>query len=235
MADEGLPNCLDGNYLLAVEMPHERGGRLHYNPHARRWIVSPGFGTHPVYWVTWAGAAIFAARHGARLPSRDEMITQTGVGGLTVTNHGYQAGDTVPVTEPGRGQDEIHHLAGNLQVWCADGPAGDPSIPVSRWMYGAAWNTPGTAGEIHRPRSRHLAGASRGAGIRLVRDRSGQQRPVTAEQAAQALGGWIRSLTGRDRSLRDLDQGLIEAITGLQADRGLRPHVGPGAGKPGRD
>ncbi|MGH3300532.1 MAG: hypothetical protein ACRDOK_02420 [Streptosporangiaceae bacterium] len=29
----------------------------------RRWTVSPGFGTHPVYWVTWIGAAAFVARH----------------------------------------------------------------------------------------------------------------------------------------------------------------------------
>jgi hypothetical protein len=35
MASEGAPNCMDGCYLLAIEMPHERGGRLHYNPHAR--------------------------------------------------------------------------------------------------------------------------------------------------------------------------------------------------------
>jgi hypothetical protein len=110
MADAGLPNCLDGNYLLAVAMPHERGGRLHYNPHARRWTVSPGFGTHPAYWITWTGAAAFTARHGARLPSRAEMIAETGREDLTVTNHGYQAGDTVPVTQPGLSLDEIHHL-----------------------------------------------------------------------------------------------------------------------------
>ena len=90
MADQRLPNCLDGSYLLAVEMPHERGGRLHYNPHARRWIVSPGFGTHPAYWVTWTGAAAFAARHGARLPTRAEMIAETSREDLTVTNHGYR-------------------------------------------------------------------------------------------------------------------------------------------------
>lgn len=116
MASEGLPNCLDGCYLLAIPMPHERGGRLHYNQHARRWTVSPGFGTHPVYWVTWAGAAAFAARHGARLPSRREITVETSREGLTVTNHDYQAGDTVPVTQPGLGPGEIHHLAGNLQV-----------------------------------------------------------------------------------------------------------------------
>jgi hypothetical protein len=42
---------------------------------------------------------------------------------LAVTNHGYQDGDTVPSAEPGRGPGEIHHLVGNLQVWCCDGPA----------------------------------------------------------------------------------------------------------------
>jgi hypothetical protein len=234
MAGEGLPNCLDGNYLLAVEMPRERGGRLHYNPHARRWAASPGFGTHPAYWVTWTGAASFAARHGARLPSRAEMIAETGRDDLTVTNHGYQAGDTVPVAQPGLGPGEIHHLAGNLQVWCCDGPAAAPSVPASRWLHGAAWNTPGTPEEIHRPRSRHLPGASRGIGIRLVRDHAGQPA-VSAAEVTAVTGAWVRSLAGRDRPLRDLDEALARALASLQADRGLRPHVGAGAGEPGRD
>jgi hypothetical protein len=174
MAAEGLPNCMDGCYLLAIEMPHERGGRLHYNPHDRWWTVSPGFGARPAYWVTWTGAAAYAARHGARLPSRAEMIAEASQDGLAVTNHGYQDGDTVPSAEPGRGLGEIHHLVGNLQVWCCDGPAAAPSAPSQRWLHGAAWNTPGTLEEIHRPRGRHLSGASRGVGVRLVRDCAGQ-------------------------------------------------------------
>lgn len=190
LAAAGLPNCIDGSYLLAVEMPHERGGRLHCS-RAGRWTVSPGFGAHPAYWVTWTGAAALAARHGARLPARAEMIAETSHGDLAVTNHGYQAGDTVPVTEPGRGPGEIHHLAGNLQAWCCDGPASDPSAPASRWLHGAAWNTPATPDEIHRPRGRHLSGASRGVGIRLVRDHAGRQPAATAGQLAAALTGWM--------------------------------------------
>ena len=231
LAAAGLPNCVDGSYLLAVEMPHERGGRLHCGRRAGRWTVSPGFGAHPAYWVTWTGAAALAARHGARLPARAEMIAETSHGDLAVTNHGYQAGDTVPVTEPGRDPGEIHHLAGNLQAWCCDGPAGNPSAPASRWLHGAAWNTPATPDEIHRPRGRHLSGASRGVGIRLVRDHAGRQPAATAGQLAAALTGWIRSLASRDRPLRDLDEALAAALS--QADGGLRPHVGAGTGEPG--
>lgn len=234
MADHGLPNCLDGCYLLAVVMPHERGGRLHYNPHARRWTVSPGYGAHPVYWVTWTGAAAFAARHGARLPSRAEMTAETSREDLKVTNHGYQAGDTVPATEPGRGPGDLHHLAGNLQVWCCDGPDGDPAAPASRWLHGAAWNTPGTTEEIQRPRSRHLTGASRGVGIRLVRDHPGN-RAVAAAGTAAAVSTWIRGLADRSRPLRDLDDALGFALERLQADRGLRSHIGAGTGEPGVD
>jgi formylglycine-generating enzyme required for sulfatase activity len=234
MAAAGLPNCMDGCYLLAVEMPRERGGRLHYNHHARRWTVSPGFGTHPAYWVTWTGAAAYAARHGARLPSRAEMIAETSRDALAVTNYAYQAGDTVPVAEPGRDPGEVHHLAGNLQVWCSDGPAGGPPGPASRWLHGAAWNTPGTPDELHRPRARHLSGASRGVGIRLVRDHADQPAATTGE-LAEALTGWIRRLARRDQPLRDLDEDLAAVLAGLQADRGLRPHVGAGTGEPGRD
>jgi formylglycine-generating enzyme required for sulfatase activity len=225
MADEGLPNCLDGCYLLACEMPHERGGRLHHDPGTGRWTASPGFAGHPAYWVTWAGAAAFAARHGARLPARAEMIAETQGEHLAVTNHGYQAGDTVPVTQPGRGPMEIHHLAGNVQVWCSDGPRGNPSGPAARWLHGAAWNTPGTLPEIQRPRTRHMSGASRGVGIRLVRDPA-SQRAATAAQVATALKGWIGTLGDRARPLRVLDEALARALDALsQPDRGLGSHV----------
>ena len=180
--------------------------------------------------MTWTGAAALAARHGARLPSRAEMIAETSRDGLAVTNHGYQAGDTVPVTEPDRDPGEIHHLAGNLQAWCCDGPAGDPSAPAARWLHGAAWNTPATLDEIHQPRGRHLLGASRGVGVRLVRHYAGQ-RAATAGELAAALTGWVRGLASRDRPLRDIDEALAAALS--QADGGLRPHVGAGTGEPG--
>lgn len=225
LADSGLANCLGGSYLLACEMPHERGGRLHCNPRGGRWTTSPGFGAHPVYWVTWIGAAAFAARHGARLPTRAEMIAETRRDDLVVTNHGYQAGDTVPVTELGRGPAQVHHLAGNLQVWCADGPAGAPSAPAARWLHGAAWNTPGTSQEVHRPRARHLPGASRGVGIRLVRDRASPPG-ATAARVAAVLDGWVQMLGDRTRPLNALDEALAGALAALsEPDRGLGPHV----------
>ncbi len=41
MAAAGLPNHMDGCYLLAVEMPRERGGRLHYPPLGRQPRLRP--------------------------------------------------------------------------------------------------------------------------------------------------------------------------------------------------
>lgn len=112
---------LPGRLLLAGRGDAARARRTAALPlQARRWIVSPGYGAHPVYWVTWTGAAAFAACHGARLPFRAEMIAETDQENLTVTNHGYQAGDTIPASEPGREPGDIHHLAGNLQIWCCD-------------------------------------------------------------------------------------------------------------------
>jgi Sulfatase-modifying factor enzyme 1 len=70
MSSAGMPNGHGGTRLLACEMPHERGGRLHHDPAADRWGVSPGYEDHPVYWVTWIGAAAFAAWSGARLPDQ---------------------------------------------------------------------------------------------------------------------------------------------------------------------
>src|SRR5690625_260104 len=53
LAAAGLANTRDGVRLLAVPMPHERGGRLH--PIPQGWQVSPGYEHHPAYWVTWIG------------------------------------------------------------------------------------------------------------------------------------------------------------------------------------
>ncbi len=122
--------------------------------------------------MTWIGAATLAAWHGARLPTRAELIKLTGRAPTTAGNAGYRYGDVTPVTEPGRHANEIHHLVGNLQVWCADGPPAAQSLggPAARWLYGAAWNTPAATRETRRARHRHILGCSRGVGIRLVRD-----------------------------------------------------------------
>ena len=231
LARAGLPNSHGGTFLLACEMPDERGGRLHHDPATGRWHVSPGYEDHPAYWVTWIGAAAFAVRHGARLPTRAELIELTSHASATAGNAAYQCSDVTPVTEPRRGADEIHHLFGNLQTWCSDGPsaAGCLGGPAARWLYGTAWNTPATEGEARRPRHRHILGCSRGVGIRLVRDDG--QRPVSAGELAELLAAWIALLGDRSRRLAELDEWLIEALDASQADAGLDPHVTPGAGE----
>jgi hypothetical protein len=232
LADAGLANSHAGTYLLACEMPHERGGRLHRDPAAHRWHVSEGYEHHPVYWVTWIGAAAFAAWSNARLPTRAELIEETRHEGATAANADYQFGDVTQVTEPGQPADEIHHLVGNVQVWCCDGPSAAElhDGPAARWLHGAAWNTPSTREEIHRARHRHLTGCSRGVGIRLVRDHASAKVP--AAELAALLTGWITSLGCRTRSLAALDQVLIESL-GSKTNVGLGSHVGAGAGESG--
>ena len=184
--------------------------------------------------MTWTGAAAFAARHGARLPTRAELITETQARSVTVTNCGYQAGDTVPVIQPGCLPGQLHHLAGNVQVWCADGPAGGLPGPAARWLHGAAWNTPGTVEEIHRPRARHLSGASRGVGIRLVRDAT-TRTAASPARLADALRGWTGGLADRGQPLHILDERLACVLAGLsQPDRGLGSHVRACSREPGR-
>ena len=233
MASQGLPNCLDGCYLLAVQMPHERGGRLHYNLHARRWTVSPGFGTHPAYWVTWTGAAAFAARHGARLPSRAEMTTETGRDDVKAPTTPTRP--ATPSRSPSRDWDQARSTTwpGTCRSGAATAPrpACGPGGPLA--VRGSMEHPRDHAGDT-RPRSRHLPGASRGVGIRLVRDHAATHA-VTAAEVAGAVSTWVRSLADRDRPLRDLDYALAQALEALQPDRGLRPHVGTGAGEPGRD
>jgi hypothetical protein len=234
LAQAGLASSQAGTPLLACEMPHERGGRLHYDPDARRWRVSHGYEKHPVYWVTWIGAAAFAATRGARLPRRAELIELTIPCPGPILNAGYRFADVTPAIEPGLGGGDIHHLVGNLQVWCGDGPDSGQLCdgPAARWLHGAAWNTPDTSEEIHRPRWRHLTGSSRGVGIRLVRD--GACPPVSAVELARRLQTWLISLDDRSSSFAEADERLIRALGDSQADAGLGPHVTAGAGEPRR-
>ncbi len=234
LALAGLAGSHAGAPLLACEMPHERGGRLHRDVGNGWWRVSEGYEMHPVYWVTWIGAAAFAAWEGARLPRRAELTKLTAPGVGPVLNVGYRFADVLPVVEPGLGADQIHHLVGNLQVWCGDGPGDDDLCcgPAARWLHGAAWNTPGTPAEIYRARWRHLAGSSRGVGIRLVRD--GTQQPVSAGALAERLSTWITSLADRSRPLAEADQRLIQALSRSQANAGLGAHVTARPGEPRR-
>lgn len=191
----GLPNTLYGTNLLVCPMPHERGGRLHFDAAARRWKTSPGHETQPAYWVTWLGAVVMAAWGGARLPTRAEAVEMTA--GRHPANYDYRIGDTCHVAESGLMAGEIHHAVGNVQVWCNDGPDLDDRRPLQRYLTGAAWNTPGDRGAVEAVRSRYLLGSSRGVGIRLVRDAAtGGGQALGAWELAKRINRWIEDVNG---------------------------------------
>lgn len=215
----GTSSTRRGTHLLLVPMPHERGGRLHWSTRRQLWTVSGGFEHHPVYWVTWLGAAVFAAINSARLPAHGELSALAA--DAEPSNHSYAIGDVTSVARV-ISPNEVHDLVGNLQVWCGDGPPATFGQPVERWIHGAAWNTPATIDEVNRLRSRHLLGASRGIGIRLVRDPTTPFTEPAITQIAAALETWIDGLSERRRTLADLDTAIVQA---LQADVALRAHV----------
>ncbi|WP_331726064.1 SUMF1/EgtB/PvdO family nonheme iron enzyme [Streptomyces sp. NBC_01012] len=212
----GLPNTQCGVNLLLCPMAHERGGRLHFDQRRRRWTVSPGFETHPAYWVTWAGAAAVAAWSGARLPTRAEALEATS-GALPAYNCGYATGDASSVAETGRGAGQVHHLVGNLQIWCGDGPTQHAARPEQRFLFGAAWNTPGTREAIEAERSRYLLGSSRGVGVRLVRDPDTTQATgLGAWELAHRINGWVDGLGDPACSPGELDRRLVTALIAAQ-------------------
>lgn len=194
----GLSNHQGGMYLLAVPMPHERGGRLHHDTDTGRWHVSAGYEQYPVYWVTWIGAAAFAASLGARLPTRAELIDCSDACGAQAVNSDYGQGDVSAVIEPGRSARQIHHLVGNVQVWCGDGPdpgkqsagprpashrglAGRRDSPGPRsgcWRRCPGWDASrsvtGVAGQSGR------TGRAAGSAGRAAHHRFGRRRPAAA-------------------------------------------------------
>lgn len=224
----GLPNSYHDTHLLLTVMPHERGGRLHFDT-TGGWYVSGGYEHHPVYWVTWIGAAAYAAYAAARLPSYQEM--QHATADAIPTNTDYAVGDVVSVVEPGQPAGAVHHLVGNVQVWCADGPVDDAIRPASRYLYGAAWNTPASRTEITRRRARHLLGSSRGVGIRLVRAPAAAPAGLSAHVLAGRLRTWLAALTDRHSPLAHLDSFAIAALTRSQTDVCLGSQVGTGGGE----
>lgn len=215
----GVTNTQRGTHLLLMPMPHERGGRVHWSPERKSWTVSPNFEHHPAYWVTWLGAAVFAAVNYARLPIHGDLCELAA--NTEASNHDYAIGDVAPVAHL-TALHGIHHPVGNLQVWCDDGPPALFEQPVERWIHGAAWNTPATVDEVNRLRSRHLLGASRGVGIRLVRDLTTPFTGRTVAQVAMVLRAWIDSLTDRSRTLAEMDSDVVRA---LQTDVALQTHV----------
>ncbi|MFJ2414332.1 hypothetical protein [Streptomyces brevispora] len=208
----GAVNSRLGTNLLVCPMPHERGGRLHYDPVDRRWRVSRGYESHPAYWVTWIGAAVAAAWFGARLPSRAEALDATK--GARAYNSGYAVGDSCPVMEPGLGDREIHHLIGNVQFWCGDGPALPEAQPLQRYLFGAAWNTPSTEDAVSAVRSRYLLGSSRGVGVRLARDpQTTDAARLGAWELAHLLNQWVDAVNESARTTPGgLDRLLISSL-----------------------
>ncbi|WP_328965707.1 hypothetical protein [Streptomyces virginiae] len=211
--EAGAPNTRAGINLLVCPMPHERGGRLHFDDGKQLWHVSRGYESHPAYWVTWVGAAARAAWSGARLPTRAEALEAT-FSAPPAANCDYAVGDTSPAAEPGRGVGQVHHLVGNLQIWCGDGPDQSEAAPLERHLFGAAWNTPGTKEEIAAVRSRYLLGSSRGVGVRLVREPdTPAYTALGVFEIAHRLNRWVADLDGPARPWGELDRHLVTELT----------------------
>lgn len=221
LSEAGMDNARDGVNLFVIPMRVQRGGRLHQDPSSGRWRPSQGYEHHPAYWVTWLGAAALAAWHGARLPTRAEVLEAAALA-RNVYNADYRFGDATPVVEPGRDHGDIHHLVGNVQVWCQDGPeAGTLQFPLRRYLVGAAWNTPATREAVAEERSRYLLGASRGVGVRLVRDPSIRAADeIGAWELAERIGSWVNRLEPTGVPVGYLDQALVSALTGPEAENG---------------
>lgn len=99
------------------------------------------------------------------------MIAETSRSGLTVTNHGYQAGDTVPVTEPGRGPGTVRlwDPATGQHLRALTGPPGQANGEAAglRRHLNALTAALGARGVAFSPDGRLLATASRDGAARL--------------------------------------------------------------------
>jgi len=149
------------NFLFNENMLPARGGRIIFSHN--RYEVVPGYERHPVYWVTWFGAALYANYKGTTLPTFSELTSAYAARpcDLAAINASYRHGDTIAV------DSDENSLIGNLASWCQDGPESSSSHPNYRYMSGIAWNKPATHTELSRQRQRSVVDSSRAVGIRM--------------------------------------------------------------------
>jgi formylglycine-generating enzyme required for sulfatase activity len=213
----GVSNVRDGGQIFFNEnMIDERGGRIHFDKSSSRYVISPGYENHPVYWITWIGAAAFAASKGLRLPLRheiDQLVNNADVS-LRAINAGHRSDDVYPIHSQNYLPGEINDLVGNLAVWCKDGndQASLDTQSSTRYIYGTAWNRPATLHEITKGHSRPIVGNSRAVGIRLVRDLN--TAPISQTELIDRLQSIPKILNDKSgMPLKDRDQAIIKLIS----------------------
>lgn len=194
MNENGVSNIVQGmNFMFNENMPYSRGGRIVFSPKVGKYVVQAGYQHHPVYWVTWFGASIYAAFAGAHLPSINDLHREYSTAEINYTsiNAEYKVGDVVSVIEPS------HLVAGNLATWCADGPSSAAKQPKLRYFSGIAWNKPATKEELLRRRSRSVVGNSRSVGIRLIRGKD-ENSEISLERATAVAREYLAAIKSAD-------------------------------------
>jgi len=154
---------LAAEVLNAMRVPEEdETSYRHINVHnprcplvfdrpAQRWACVAGLDEHPLWSVSWAGAALICGHLGARLPSVAEWEC---FASNNEPARRYPWGDAEP--DPSRANYDEHHggttavgrfapseiglldLAGNLSEWCTDRGVS----PFERVVKGGAWSKP---------------------------------------------------------------------------------------------
>jgi len=146
----GLPEEAESSYrFINVHNPR---CPLVYERAAGRWACVPGFEAHPLWSVSWAGAALICEQLGARLPQAAEWECAAGNNEAArvypwgdgepepgLANYDEHYGGTTPVGQFAPNELGLYDLAGNLSEWCLDRPA---NSAYERVVKGGAWSKP---------------------------------------------------------------------------------------------
>lgn len=126
--------------FIRDNMPPQRGGRLIFNKSSRQFAAVDGYSDHPVYWMTWLGAASYAAWRGGRLPTAGEWaeVYEANKDALwqRSSNHSYSHDDVIPT---GGSTDAVpQDFFGNLKIWCDDWSS-EGGLRLSKNLAGISW------------------------------------------------------------------------------------------------
>lgn len=167
----GFNNILQGYFVLInTEMPVNAGGRINHNDYGIYYIAK-GFENHPVNWLTYIGAVLFARWVNCRLLTPEEYsLLKDEVESVPnwTENSGWLNSDTTPVQALSCSKNGIYDVRGNVYTWTQPQSSRERYCSPLRGVKGGAWNK--RPASLMQEHYRNLWFTSRAIGVRVCRD-----------------------------------------------------------------
>lgn len=205
--------------LLREQMIPERGGRLLLSSDETQIMICKGYEHHPVYWISWLGAACYALFKGCSLPNSEDwmkVFDQHALLSSTIANHSY-TNDDVIVSDNQQSDNYPSDFFGNLKIWCSDWA---DDLCQNKKLAGISWKHYFKEG--YRPiTEKPYMTNSRVIGARLIVCKTcGFHDPKTAAQIVHMLESLAKSIDLSDPTLDTISKANQQVANELSCSLG---------------